>query len=146
MAVADTSIAAWVSISNSGFLGNRQLIAYDLIYKHGPITQWELDLLFEATNPNNTKDRTLSKRVSELEKMELVRRCGKKDHGNHETYLFETTTTILLVPYEKPMTARQSCKALREYIGDAATIFGSDAAPVEEITDLILAEMNRLGI
>lgn len=64
----DTSLEAWHFINESGWLGTARRQAYQLLYQHGPMAQFEV----ERFEPGKYYGGTLSKRFHELESMGMA--------------------------------------------------------------------------
>lgn len=69
MSVRQTSLAAYITIRDSGILSQRRWEAYSALYQHGPVTANELCQKAGVTG--------LWKRLSELKQLDLVKEVGQ---------------------------------------------------------------------
>jgi hypothetical protein len=107
--VRHTSVEAYRTIEFTDLLGQRQWQAYQIVFKHGPMTANELCKV--AGKPG------LWKRLSELERFGLVQAVGErpcKITGMNAT-LWEVTNGLPSKPIRKKSN-RQIIRELREEI------------------------------
>lgn len=93
----DTSQEAWERINASGILGKHRTLAYNTLFRHGPMTGAELSQV--------VKHPGLWKRLSELEAVGVIRDTEQRRHCRVTGYmatLWDVTSTIPTVGYKAP--------------------------------------------
>ncbi len=73
----ETSVEAYINVVESGVLGRSQEKVYRILYEHGPMSGADL-AAYGGVTPSGS---TLFKRVSELERLGIVRCMGIRSNG-----------------------------------------------------------------
>lgn len=98
--IRKTSIDTYNAIKEDGLLGRLQFAVYDVIFKHGPLTQNELHRYYFA----DTQPRNVQPRVSELVDFGVVVAVGERDCKITERrcIIWDVTENLPVKPKKKP--------------------------------------------
>lgn len=142
--VRDTSLEAYRSIVASGVLGECRTKAYQLLYDHGPLAQFEV----EKYEGKKHYGGSLSKRFSELEETGAVRIIGKKVNpiSGRRCNSYDVTSKLITQPYKAKTTPTQKAAALRKYLKKLATKNSGKRVNIDKVIAKTLAKMDALGI
>jgi len=140
----DTSLEAYNHIVNTGLLGKTRTKAYRLLYRHGPLAQFEVEE-FEGQKHYGG---SLSKRFSELEDIGAVQIIGKKKNpiSGRNCNLYDVTSKLITQPYQSKTSPAQKAAHLRRYLKRLSTQNTARRILVDKVIDKILSKMDQIGL
>ena len=113
-----TSIKAFHEIKESGVLTDLRLKVFEIICEHGPMTANEMRHHADPTANSGV----FASRFSELERMDLIEKCGKRKCGTTgKTAIVWQITGRDAQPLPKQISKREKLKVIQGKIAAFAT-------------------------
>ncbi len=103
--VRDTSLATYRAIQQQGLLSRMRWVVYNTLFSHGPLTSRELDHRLSAGGKSEDRP-SYHKRLSELERLGVIRTVGKRPCGitGRTVYAWDVTSQL---PVQQAVKVRQ---------------------------------------
>lgn len=111
---SETGLAAYQYIRDSGILSRCRWLVYELLWKSGPMTRNEIDSALRVSGAPNP---TYSRRLTELERMDVIERIGTKPCRvtGHECDLWSVSGRMP-VKTQRRRSAREELAELRKRV------------------------------
>lgn len=123
-AVAQTSRDVFQKIKDGGMLSKMRLVAYEIVWLYGPVTGAEIDAINQGDGGRRRGH--LHKRLSELERMGLVRVIGRQKCRvtGHDAEAWASTDRLPAIdPVQKKWARSELLQLLQsadEFLGDGS--------------------------
>jgi hypothetical protein len=118
MVVRDTSIKALQEAKDTGIITGQQGIAFDLLLRHGPATQREIEQIYLEEVGEEQWNTRLQKRFSELERLGLIKPVGKRacTVTGKTAYVWAADPENRLEAFPRPETKDEIIKRLEAQV------------------------------
>jgi hypothetical protein len=112
--IRETSLEALRHITETGILGRARTRVYEVLYRYGPLAEFEVADYSDVTGYGST----LAKRVSELYEMGLVKVAGETKHPRtgRRCIQWDVTTEIPREPYRPKLSLRKQLAKVEEEV------------------------------